>query len=790
MLNKHRRPKEVHPIAPQCILIVLMAFTLFAKEKKEIFGSITGKVIDRKTELAVHNATVSLFESTTRAETDSVGFFIFEQIPVGLVDFTVSADGYDNRLIHSITIKSGVNKPILVELSANQVDALEKMIIASSRVMEKRAEQSTSVIKLSRDEVINSPGSIFDVNRVLQTFASTVGTSDDMFNEFYVRGGNGNENIFLIDDIEVNNLSHWGPEYGSGGAISTLHQDFIRDIDFYAGGFPAQYPPRLSSISDIHFREGSKTDWKAQVDMNMAGIGGMLEGPIIKERMSIMANARLSALDIMETFLDLEGVPQYKNAQAKIVFDINQNHKLIGNILGGTENITLKGDDPDEGNWGWDEKGSRAIGGIQWRAHSDNAKNKLLFSGIYHRYDGEGTQDDSIVTENMLFLRERFQLKDNLNLFLREQDILHLGASLDFEKFFDRYTSQDYFVYADLHHDSTYYYYKGEPDSTLDRKNLRHFKAQHDDTSMINFRISGYAGYSLFLGKLKINLGLRNDYFTLPEKMGLSPRLALTYDLGNAGIFSVSSGLYHQYPSYVNQLHFTDNITSYDLQRNVQVVGGWEKRLNDFIVAGAEVYHKYYDREPLYTFDEGERVISETPDTYGIKKAYGFELYLHKKRVDHFYYQLSYTFYDARQQYADGKWYTADNTIRNCANIIAGSNVNKNHAILLRFDLTEGFPYTPVDLASSNASLRTIYRTDEGWNNKRRDVRAKLSIRYNLKLYFKKMNITAYVEAQNILNQRDVIYEWYSRGAKFGKGSIGQSLSRGIFPIGGMTIDF
>lgn len=776
-----------------CLLLLLItgiSFTGYANDKNYISGSIKGRVVDTKSGQPVENALVSILETTIKDTTDSIGFFIFPSVNVGLLDIQIAAKGYKTQLFPSISIISGTNEPLVLEIQKDNIQELEKMVVTSSTILQKRAEQSTSVTRLTRDEVLNSPGSLDDINRVLQTHAAAIGTGDDMYNDFMVRGGNDNENIFLIDDIEVNNLSHWGSEYGSGGAISTLHPGFIRDIDFYAGGFPATYPPRLSSISDIHFREGSKSDRKYQIDMNMAGFGTFLEGPIVKNKASYMVNARLSVLDLMDTFLDLEGLPKYQNGQAKFVYDINQKNSLILNLLAGNERIDLESENVEEDNWRWEEEGKRAIGGLQWRRQSDNYKNKLLFSGIYHRYNGYGIQDDSIYYEKLRSQRERFQLKDNLSIFVRENDVLNIGASIDREKFYDRLSADAYYVFADILGDSIFYYYKGIPDTSVVQENYRIFDSEYEDTSLINYRISGYLGYALFLNRFKINLGLRNDYFTLVEKNGLSPRFAVSYNAGPAGTFALSSGLYYQYPAYVNGLYKTANIDSYDLQRNMQAVVGYEKELNDAVVVGAETYYKYYDREPNFVIEDGRREISSKKDNYGKKQVYGLEVFLHKKRIDYFYYQLSYTFFNSKQKYANGKWYVDDNNLRNSANIILGSNFNKSNSILVRLDVTEGYPYTPIDYQSSNNTLQTTHSIDDGWNSRRRNTRIKLSLRYNLKLYYKKVNVTAYIEAQNILNQRDVVQEWYARGAKFGQGYIDQYLSRGIFPVGGLTIEF
>ena len=184
------------------IVFILTLTSLFmsgyAKDKKNIAGSIQGIVVDAKNGQPVQNALISIIGTTMLDTTDSAGFFLFSGVNVGLVDMQVATSGYKTQLFPSMTIKSGANKPLKLEIQKNNIQELEKMVVTSSTVLQKRAEQSTSVTKLTRDEVLNSPGSLDDVNRVIQTHAAAIGTGDDMYNNFMVRGGNDNENIFLI----------------------------------------------------------------------------------------------------------------------------------------------------------------------------------------------------------------------------------------------------------------------------------------------------------------------------------------------------------------------------------------------------------------------------------------------------------------------------------------------------------------------------------------------------------------------------------------------------------------
>ncbi len=775
------------------LMISILLITIFAKSKKEYFGSIGGVVIDYRTRMPISNALVSLKSIKNSDSTDTEGKFEFEKIPVGYYDFEVLAKGYKTQYYPSIQIKSGINKNIEIELKKDdEIEELDKVVVSTKRVITKNAQQTNSVIKFTREDVLNSPGSLQDVNRVVQLMPSAVSGADNMFNEFLVRGGNSDENIFLIDGIEVFNLSHWGTQYGSAGAISILHSDFIKNLDFYAGGVPVKFPPRLSSVVDIHFRDGSMTNHSYQVDLNMAGVGVFLEGPIVKNRCSYMVNARISFLDLMEPFLDLSGMPKYQNGQLKLVWNVNTDNKLIGNLILGHETINIYEEEDLEKI---KDEGKHLTGGLIWKHQKDWGINNLIFTGKYNSFIESGIREDSICFWKWETISNSFQIKNDLDLFIRDKDILNLGFVAENNNIKDIIGNDEYYVFVDS--DSTYHTYLHKPDSqrilvgrVIDSVKGKDFRAEKT-----GYRIGAHLGYTLFINRLKFNFGLRNDYYSLSKKHGLSPRGAISLDLNNIGTFSISGGLYYQFPSYIHLVEGDTKLWDLELQRNIQTVLGYEKQLSDVHVLGTEAYYKHYDKEPIYSIDDlgngvGVRNVDVDTKRNGKKQTYGIEAYIHKKKQDQFFYQLSYSLYSAKRKYENRKWYNADNNLRNSVKLILGSNFHKSHCAMFRFDLTEGYPYTKIDKEISNVQHVTLYDIRDGWNKSRRKLRTKLSFRYNLTFYRKWGNITSYVEIQNILNQKDVFYEYYSLGEKYPNGNIKKILSRGIFPVGGMTIDF
>jgi hypothetical protein len=237
------------------IALLLMASCLPAfADKKVVTGSISGYVTDARTHKRIVDATVSVSSVKTTGATDGRGWFAVDSVPVGYYDVMVSAKDYNPFTVPSHSVLSGNNRELSVELQpVEKVVTLDKMYVSTIRASTKSTEQSNSVDRIMRDQILTAPGALQNPTRILQNMPSTI-SGPGFGNTFLVRGGADNENQFILDGIEVNNLSHWGSEFTSGGPMSYLHPDFIQSMDFYSGGLPARYPPKLSSVTDITLR--------------------------------------------------------------------------------------------------------------------------------------------------------------------------------------------------------------------------------------------------------------------------------------------------------------------------------------------------------------------------------------------------------------------------------------------------------------------------------------------------------------------------------------------------------
>lgn len=84
----------------------------------------------------------------------------------------------------------------------------------------------------------------------------------------YVRGGNYDQNLILLDEAPVYNPTH------ALGFFSTFNSDAIKNVEVYKGAFPARYGGRLSSVVNITMKEGNYN--KMQVNLGVGLLASRL----------------------------------------------------------------------------------------------------------------------------------------------------------------------------------------------------------------------------------------------------------------------------------------------------------------------------------------------------------------------------------------------------------------------------------------------------------------------------------------------------------------------------------
>ena len=232
------------------------------------------------------------------------GRFAIEAVPVGSYTLVVSYLGYQTSARADVIVKSKRISRVDVNLSPSALSADE--VVVEAGYFSRSAEQPVSIVGFSSEEIRRAPGTAGDVSRVIFGLPS-VAKVDDTKNSLIVRGGGPIENAFYVDNIAIPNINHFPDQGSTGGPIGILNVDFIREADFMVGGFSTAYGNRLSSVTDISFRNGNRDEIDGQLDMNIAGFGGAIEGPLPNKSGSYLLSARRSFLDLIVSAIDAGG---------------------------------------------------------------------------------------------------------------------------------------------------------------------------------------------------------------------------------------------------------------------------------------------------------------------------------------------------------------------------------------------------------------------------------------------------------------------------------------------------
>ena len=197
--------------------------------------------------------------------TDANGRFTLDDIPSGAYVLVVRYVGYEELRI-PIKIPEELPNRLRLFLNPDVVEFGEIQVQASS--FQDSTSTQTSVQRISPTQVQSLAGGQGNVFNLLKVVPSVTSTSD-YSSQLIVRGGEANQNLFVLDDIEI-----YSP-YQANGVGSLFNPNVIRDMDFYAGAFPASFGDRLSSVLVINTTTGNPTkalETQLEVDATVAAL--------------------------------------------------------------------------------------------------------------------------------------------------------------------------------------------------------------------------------------------------------------------------------------------------------------------------------------------------------------------------------------------------------------------------------------------------------------------------------------------------------------------------------------
>ncbi len=221
---------------------------------------------------------------------------------------------------------------------------LPEAIVISDKNIVSRTQTGYTAIDGARINKGYAALSSPDLIKVLQSYTG-VQTGTEMLAGFYVHGGTGRDNLFLLDGVPIYQVNHLA------GLFSSFNTDMIRSVDFYKSGFPARYGGRLSSVVDVSLREGDFNEYHGSFSIGLLDGRFQYEGPIVKDRTSFNIALRRSWLDLMSVPAvavvnslseDRYGFSySFHDFNAKLVHRISQGNKLTFNLFSGRDGFSF-----------------------------------------------------------------------------------------------------------------------------------------------------------------------------------------------------------------------------------------------------------------------------------------------------------------------------------------------------------------------------------------------------------------------------------------------------------------
>lgn len=303
---------------------VFIQKTVVVGSRKDGMGKsnarVTGKVVSSEDLQPIVNGTVYVVETEKGAVTDENGQFTL-QLNQGTYTFKVNSIESAEKILKVVVYSDGFMN---IDLDP-QLYLLDEFVVRTDRNHNVRGTQmgfeQIDTKKIKEIPVVLGERDVIKVALLLPGVQS-VGEGTSGFN---VRGSPADQNLFYINRVPVYNTSHLF------GFFSSFSADAISDFSLLKSNIPAEYGGRLSSIFDIHARDGNLNNFSLRGGISPITASVLVETPIVKDKASILVSARSTYSNWLLTLVD---DPTIRNSEA-----------YFGD---GIANLTFKPDEKNE----------------------------------------------------------------------------------------------------------------------------------------------------------------------------------------------------------------------------------------------------------------------------------------------------------------------------------------------------------------------------------------------------------------------------------------------------------
>lgn len=749
------------------LLVILCSFVSLHAQNLGPVGIITGTVVDKKTQEPIPSVSISIEGVNIGTVTDVDGNFRLEEVEPNTYNLRVKSVDYREQTIYNVVVTTGNSEVLNIELERNTIN-LNNVVIRSNP-FQRPAETPVSLQTLAAQEIKSNPGGNFDISRVIQAFPGVGGTSGSVGgyrNDLIIRGGAPNENVYYLDGIEVPVINHFATQGSAGGPTGIVNISFIDEVNLYTSAFPSGYDNALSGVLQMKQRKANPDHVQHNVRLSATELAYTLDGPIVKDKVTFLASARRSYLQLLFKALQVPIQPSYWDFQYKIDYKINDKLTFYTLGIGAIDNFSfLTPDDLTPENV-YILKSNPTIN--QWNYTNGYGLKKLIRNGYWNL----------TASRNMLN-NELDQFEDNQNpveseriLKIRSREIEN-KTRFEYKKFFERW-SYSFGLMAQYDKYAIDYYTRLRQGVAIQG---------NSEIDFLRYGLFAQVAHKFFQERLDLSLGLRTDGNTFTTNGNqiqdqVSPRFAASLLLFKNFKFNASVARYYKLPTYT-VLGYRDAAGTLANQNAAYIqsdhlVAGFEYLPKPGMRFTIEGFIKKYNNYPVSLQDgislanKGANfgVLGNEPVSFiGLGQTEGIEFMFQQKLTKNFFAILSYTIYSSQFSNGGFQYFPSSWDNRHLLSFIGGYKFPRNYELGVKFRYQGGAPYTPFDPV---ASQQNYLSTGQGtldysrFNAQRLQAFNAMDIRIDKKWNFRKWSLDVYLDVTNVYGSAQPQFPQYT----------------------------
>jgi outer membrane receptor for ferrienterochelin and colicin len=612
--------------------------------------TISGTVRDAANGELLVGATIRDSLSQTGVQTNAYGFFSLE-IPTPSHALKVSFVGYAFFYIRDLA-----QHKFPLDIRLTQDNLLREVTVKEIKNM----DAPIGSLSIPMDKLRSMPALLGEVD-VLKALSFTPGVSTGTEGSagLYIRGGTPDQNLILLDEVPVYNVTHLG------GFFSVFNPNSLKSVDLYKGAFPARYGGRLASVIDLTMKDGNNRKFGGEAGIGILNQSLTLQGPIVKSKASFIVSGRVSTLGL-SSLLQPKRTNGYGETRkyrfydlnAKFNYQINKTDQIYVSLYNGFDRFTY-------GEWSAnDGRATETSLGNNWGNTTATLRYSKVFSQklfarfvlLYSKYTSELANNFEDINLNTQPVR----LYRNTNA-----GVTDLGGKVQFDYFLSNRVNLKFGLDATRHSFSPFVTksnYSGAENDTGKEKL---------PATQLDFHVD--ANISL-TPKLHFNPGLRYSLYQVNNRTFVNPepRLGLNWSLPDNWALKGGYAVMNQYVHLLTNNGFgfgydawlpsTDKVTP---SRSSQVSVGVYKT---FPKAGLELSLEAYTKKMknLIDYPDGTNFTGLLAGSWdeiviknGLGRVKGIELMLSKK-TGRFNGWISYTLSKSERKFSqinDAAWY-------------------------------------------------------------------------------------------------------------------------------------